>query len=181
MYADHYNGWRPHRTLRLRPPRPTSPVPEPVDGRIRSRPILGGLLNEYEAAARSRWSGAMAEFWHPTGGIAAGSDRRVPPEGGAPSSAAASSTSRWAPPATAAGRAASLSQRPGVPALPEDPLMGHVVRVRCAPAALLEGPVAPCRAATEPSFRAANRHKKVSQRVASLPVRRRCPALDPPC
>ena len=37
--------------LQLRPPRPTSPVPEPVYGRIRRRPILGGLLNEYETAA----------------------------------------------------------------------------------------------------------------------------------
>ena len=35
----------------MRPPRPTSPIPEPVHGRIRRRPILGGLLNEYEAAA----------------------------------------------------------------------------------------------------------------------------------
>src|SRR4051812_33260283 len=50
-YVAHYNGRRPHRALRLRPPRPTSPVPEPVHGRIRRRPILGGLLNEYEAAA----------------------------------------------------------------------------------------------------------------------------------
>jgi hypothetical protein len=33
------------------PPRPTSPVPEPVHGRIRRRPILGGLINEYETAA----------------------------------------------------------------------------------------------------------------------------------
>jgi putative transposase len=49
-YAAHYNTARPHRALRLRPPRPTSPVPEPVDGRIRHRPILGGL-NEYETAA----------------------------------------------------------------------------------------------------------------------------------
>ena len=49
-YEAHYNTARPHRALRLRPPRPTSPVPEPVDGRIRRRPILGGLLNEYEAA-----------------------------------------------------------------------------------------------------------------------------------
>jgi hypothetical protein len=32
-------------------PRPTSPVPELVHGRIRRRPILDGLLNEYEAAA----------------------------------------------------------------------------------------------------------------------------------
>ena len=50
VYAAHYTA-RPHRALRLRPPRLTSPVPEPVDGRIRRRPILGGLLNEYEAAA----------------------------------------------------------------------------------------------------------------------------------
>jgi hypothetical protein len=41
-YAAHYNTARPHRALRLRPPRPTSPVPEPVHGRVRRRPILGG-------------------------------------------------------------------------------------------------------------------------------------------
>ena len=35
MYATHYNSQRPHRALRLRPPRPQSPVPEPIDGRIR--------------------------------------------------------------------------------------------------------------------------------------------------
>ena len=50
-YAAHYNTRRPHRALQLRPPRPTSPVPEPVHGRIRRRPILGGLLNEYEMVA----------------------------------------------------------------------------------------------------------------------------------
>ena len=48
--AAHYNAGRPHRALRLRPPRPTSPVPEPIDGRIRRRPILGWLI-EYETAA----------------------------------------------------------------------------------------------------------------------------------
>jgi hypothetical protein len=51
VYAAHYNAQRPHRALRLRPPRPTSPVPETVHGRIWRRPILGGLLNEYETAA----------------------------------------------------------------------------------------------------------------------------------
>jgi putative transposase len=51
VYAAHYNGWRPHWALRLRAPRPTSPVPEPIHGRARRRPILGGLLNEYDAAA----------------------------------------------------------------------------------------------------------------------------------
>ena len=51
QYAAHYNGRRPHRALQLRPPRPDHPVPEPVHGRIRRRPILGGLINEYERAA----------------------------------------------------------------------------------------------------------------------------------
>src|SRR4029079_8256734 len=50
-YAAHYNGRRPHRSLKLRPPRPDAPVREPIRGRIRRRPILGGLINEYEAAA----------------------------------------------------------------------------------------------------------------------------------
>jgi transposase InsO family protein len=51
VYAARYNTARPHRALQLRPQRPTSPVPDPVHGRIRRRPILGGLLNEYGAAA----------------------------------------------------------------------------------------------------------------------------------
>src|SRR6185295_8978685 len=67
VYSAHYNDRRPHRALRLRPPRPTSPVPKPVHGRVRRRPILSGLINEYEAAARNRWSGTMATFWNPTG------------------------------------------------------------------------------------------------------------------
>ena len=50
-YSVHYNRQRPHRALHLRPPRPDAPVPEPIRGRIRRRPILGGLINEYEAAA----------------------------------------------------------------------------------------------------------------------------------
>ena len=51
QYAAHYNTQRPHRALQLRPPRPESPVPEPVYGRIRRRPVLGGLINQYEPAA----------------------------------------------------------------------------------------------------------------------------------
>ncbi len=51
QYAVHYNTQRPHRALLLRPPRPQSPVPEPIPGKIRRRPILGGLINEYEPAA----------------------------------------------------------------------------------------------------------------------------------
>jgi putative transposase len=50
-YTAHYNTQRPHRALQLRPPRPESPVPEPVLGRIRRRPVLGGLINRYEPAA----------------------------------------------------------------------------------------------------------------------------------
>ena len=50
-YAVHYNTQRPHRGLQLRPPRPQAPVPKPVYGRIRRRPVLGGLINEYEPAA----------------------------------------------------------------------------------------------------------------------------------
>jgi putative transposase len=50
-YAAHYNRHRPHRSLQLRPPGPQSPVPKPVYDRIRRRPILSGLINEYESAA----------------------------------------------------------------------------------------------------------------------------------
>jgi putative transposase len=50
-YATHYNTRRPHRALRLRPPRPQVPVPEQGCDRIRRRPVLGGLINEYEPAA----------------------------------------------------------------------------------------------------------------------------------
>ena len=49
-YSAHYNRQRPHRALQLRPPRPEAPVPEPILGKIRRRPILGGLINQYEAA-----------------------------------------------------------------------------------------------------------------------------------
>jgi putative transposase len=50
-YAAHYNGQRPHRALRLRPPRPDHPVLDLDCQRIRRRPVLGGLISEYEHAA----------------------------------------------------------------------------------------------------------------------------------
>jgi transposase InsO family protein len=50
-YAAHYNGRRPHRSLQLRPPRPDHPVPSLDCQRIRRRPVLGGLISEYERAA----------------------------------------------------------------------------------------------------------------------------------
>lgn len=54
-YLTHYNSARPHRTLRQLSPRQaeTGP-PEPInlaDYRLRRKPILGGLTNEYQIAA----------------------------------------------------------------------------------------------------------------------------------
>jgi transposase InsO family protein len=50
-YARHYNGRRPHRALQLRPPRSDRPVVDRAHERIKRRPVLGGLINEYERAA----------------------------------------------------------------------------------------------------------------------------------
>jgi transposase InsO family protein len=50
-YETHYNGRRPHRSRRLRPPRPDHPVADLSHERIKRRPVLGGLINEYERVA----------------------------------------------------------------------------------------------------------------------------------
>ena len=50
-YAAHYNGRRPHRGRDLRPPRPDHAVADLSQARIRRRPVLGGLINEYQRAA----------------------------------------------------------------------------------------------------------------------------------
>ena len=50
-YATHYNTRRPHRALRLHPPRPEPAVADLGHRRIRRRPVLGHLVNEYEPAA----------------------------------------------------------------------------------------------------------------------------------
>jgi putative transposase len=50
-YEAHYNGRRPHRGRQLRPPRPDHPVADLSQERIKRRPILGGLISEYERAA----------------------------------------------------------------------------------------------------------------------------------
>ena len=42
------NGRRPHRSLELRPPGPITPVVDLLRKRIKRRPVLGGLLIEYE-------------------------------------------------------------------------------------------------------------------------------------
>jgi putative transposase len=52
IYTAHYNLQRPHRAMQLRPPpRPESPLPQPIYGRIQCRAVLGGLINRYEPAA----------------------------------------------------------------------------------------------------------------------------------
>ena len=50
-YGTHYNGRRPHRALRLLPPRPDHPTLDLGRQLIRRRPVLGGLISEYERAA----------------------------------------------------------------------------------------------------------------------------------
>jgi transposase InsO family protein len=51
-YVRHYNHARPHRSLGLQPPRPPADVVNLAEhSRIRRKPILGGLINEYERAA----------------------------------------------------------------------------------------------------------------------------------
>jgi transposase InsO family protein len=58
VYVGHYNRHRPHRSLSLQPPQARSAVPVPVPVRVRApklhidrRELLGGLINEYQAAA----------------------------------------------------------------------------------------------------------------------------------
>ena len=47
-FVQYYNLEKPHRTLRLDTP---VPVLRPVEGSVRSRPVLGGLRHVYERAA----------------------------------------------------------------------------------------------------------------------------------
>jgi putative transposase len=51
QYEAHYNGRRPHRSRQLRPPRPDHPAADLSRKRTQRRPVLGGLINEYERAA----------------------------------------------------------------------------------------------------------------------------------
>jgi len=50
-YTAHYNGRRPHRSRQLRPRRSDHPVADLSQEQIKRRPVLGGLINEYERAA----------------------------------------------------------------------------------------------------------------------------------
>ena len=51
QYEGHDNGRRPHRSRRLCPPRPDQPAADLSRKRIQRRPVLGGLINEYQRAA----------------------------------------------------------------------------------------------------------------------------------
>ena len=50
-YETHYNGRRPHRSRQLRPPRPDHPVADLSQEQSNRRPVLGGIVYEYERAA----------------------------------------------------------------------------------------------------------------------------------
>jgi hypothetical protein len=50
-YTAHYNGHRPHRSLAQRSPEPRSGDNDLAADKVRRRPILGGLINEYSQAA----------------------------------------------------------------------------------------------------------------------------------
>ncbi len=51
QYEAHYNGRRPHHSRQLRPPRPDHSVADLPQERIKRRPVLGGLIGEYERTA----------------------------------------------------------------------------------------------------------------------------------
>ena len=51
----------------IHPHRPDRPVADLSQEQIKRRPVLGGLINEYERAAYMPRSGPIAEFRNPTG------------------------------------------------------------------------------------------------------------------
>jgi putative transposase len=54
VFADHYNGHRPHRSLNLKPPDPASrklQILHSPTALVERRDRLGGLIHEYNLAA----------------------------------------------------------------------------------------------------------------------------------
>ena len=51
QYEAHYNGRLPHRSRHLHPLCPDHTVADLTQKQIKRRPVLGGLINEYERAA----------------------------------------------------------------------------------------------------------------------------------
>jgi putative transposase len=51
QYEAHYNGRRPTAAASSARPGPDHPVADLSRQRIQRRPVLGGLINEYEEAA----------------------------------------------------------------------------------------------------------------------------------
>jgi putative transposase len=55
VFAEHYDGHRPHRALALTPPHPTRsafvPMMESSEARVQRRDRLGGVIHEYVLAA----------------------------------------------------------------------------------------------------------------------------------
>ena len=67
-YETHYNGQRPHRSRQLHPPRPDYPVADLAQEQIKRRPVLGGLIHEYDPGrvdAQVRAGGRVPEPHRP--------------------------------------------------------------------------------------------------------------------
>ena len=50
-YVEHYNGFRPHRSLELRPPRAPTLLAAVAGGPVIRRTRVEGLINEYSRLA----------------------------------------------------------------------------------------------------------------------------------
>jgi len=50
-YAGRYNRHRPHQSLNQQPPPPRRAAPASSGWKVRRRPVLGWLINEYDRAA----------------------------------------------------------------------------------------------------------------------------------